>query len=280
MIVCRTLSEFDEARQRLTGRVGFVPTMGAIHRGHLSLIQTSWRQNDHTVASIFVNPTQFNDPNDFERYPRDEKTDLVMLEAEGVEIVFLPTPQLLYPDGYATYVVVEGLTDVLEGAHRPGHFRGVATVVTKLLNIVQPDATYLGQKDAQQVAVIKRITQDLHMRTKIVACPTIRESDGLALSSRNALLNPDERIAARVLYKALNHAESIYDDGERDPNTLREALHTILSKEPLAQTEYASVADFTSLQELDAPSEDPILMSLAVKIGTTRLIDNFILISP
>ncbi len=265
------------ARAGLTGSVGLVPTMGALHAGHLALVQQAVAENDTVIATIFVNPTQFNNPDDLDVYPRDLQQDVAMLVDAGVDIVFTPTPEIMYPPGFQTYVIVENVTQGLEGAQRPGHFRGVATVVAKLLNLTQPDRAYFGQKDAQQVAVIRQMVVDLNFPLAIVVCPTAREADGLALSSRNRHLSPDQRKAAPVLYRALQATEQAFAAGVYNPNELRGKMQAVLAAEPLAQVDYVSVADAQTLQELSAPIERPALVSLAVTIGHTRLIDNTIL---
>ncbi len=252
-----------------------MPTMGFLHAGHLSLVEMAHAQNDTVVVSIFVNPTQFGPNEDFTHYPRDAERDLAMLREAGVDWVFTPSIEEIYPPGYSTYVDVREVTSRLEGAARPDHFTGVATVVAKLFNIVQPHRAYFGQKDAQQVVVIRKMVQDLNFPLEIIVGPTMREPDGLAMSSRNVYLNPEERRAALVLYKSLNTAEALWDKGERRGTPLREAISQTLSTEPLARPDYVSVADPTTLQELDDGGEArEALASLAVKIGKTRLIDN------
>jgi pantoate--beta-alanine ligase len=277
MQVYRTIAEVRRARAQLTESLGLVPTMGYLHEGHLSLVRASQRDNPHTAAWIFVNPTQFNDPKDLAAYPRDEAHDLAMLEEHGVDFVFMPTPEEIYPPDFQTYITVERLTQGLEGEHRPGHFRGVATVVTKFFNILQPQRAYFGQKDAQQCAVIKQLVRDLNLSIEIVVCPTLRESDGLAMSSRNARLSPEERQAATILFAALSAARDRYQSGERHPDTLRRIMTDTIQTQPLARIDYVSAADADSLAELTAPSDHPILLSLAVFIGAVRLIDNLIL---
>lgn len=276
MIICRTIEEFRAERANLHGEIGFVPTMGALHKGHLSLVQAAWSENAHTVASIFVNPSQFNDPQDLAKYPRQEKRDLVMLETEGVSLVFIPPADLMYPTDFQTSINVEKVSQGLEGAHRPGHFRGVATVVAKLFNIVQPTRAYFGQKDAQQVAVIRQMVSDLNFPIEIKTCPTQREADGLALSSRNANLSAPERRAASILFKALNAAQTAYQAGERHPKILRDTIEIVLGGEKLAHPDYISVADYETLEELEDSLTRPALLSLAVVIGETRLIDNML----
>ena len=273
MRIAATVDEMRAVRRDMAGDVGFVPTLGGLHEGHLSLVRAAREQNRHTVASIFVNPTQFGDPKDFAGYPRDTERDLALLRDEQVNAVFLPEAEEIYPAGASTFVEVEGITDTLEGEHRPGHFRGVATVVTKLFQIVQPQRAYFGRKDAQQLAVIRRLVRDLHFDIEIVAMPTVREPDGLAMSSRNALLSPDDRQAALVLSRALRRAEELFAAGERDGETLCAAMRGVIAAEPQAQVDYVSVADTETLREL-ARVEHAALASLAVRIGGVRLIDN------
>ncbi len=276
MQVVRTIAEVRAIRRALPGTWGFVPTMGYLHEGHLSLVRRARAENDHVAVSIFVNPTQFGPHEDYNRYPRDLERDLRLLEPLGVDLVFAPSVEEMYPPGFQTWVIVEEVSRPLEGAARPGHFRGVATVVTKLFNIVQPDRAYFGQKDAQQAVVIRRMVQDLNIPVEIVVCPTVREPDGLAMSSRNTYLNPEERRAATVLFRALQAAKARYEQGERDAERLREAMREVIQAEPLARLDYVSVADPETLQELDRV-EDRALLSLAVYIGKTRLIDNILL---
>ncbi len=277
MQVVSTVAEMRALRASVpSGRsVGFVPTMGYLHEGHMSLVRMARARDDLTAVSIFVNPTQFGPHEDFNRYPRDLERDLSMLREAGVDWVFAPTVQEMYPPGYSTYVEVEKVTERLEGAARLGHFRGVATVVAKLFNIVQPHRAYFGQKDAQQVVVIRRMVQDLNFPIEIVVGDTVREPDGLAMSSRNVYLNPQERQAATVLYRALMAARELWDAGERRGTPLREAMSRVLASEPLARPDYVSVAHPDTLQELDdSGSARRALASLAVRIGNTRLIDN------
>jgi len=250
--------------------------MGALHAGHASLIERARQECDHVGVSIFVNPTQFGAGEDFERYPRCLETDLEMLERMRVDLVWTPTVETMYAPGFQTWITVEELSAPLEGFWRPGHFRGVATVVAKLFNAFLPHKAYFGQKDAQQAVVIKRMVQDLNFPVEIVVCPTVREPDGLALSSRNVYLNEEERKAAVVLYRALTAAKVKFDGGERDAQQLRETMRTVIRSEPLAQEQYVSAADPETLEELKT-IQHSVLLSLAVKIGKTRLIDNFLL---
>lgn len=276
MQVARTIAEARAIRRALPGTWGFVPTMGYLHEGHLSLVRRARAENDHVAVSIFVNPTQFGPHEDYNRYPRDLERDLQLLAPLGVELVFAPPVEEMYPPGFQTWVVVEEVSRPLEGAARPGHFRGVATVVTKLFNILQPDRAYFGQKDAQQTVVIRRMVQDLNIPVEIVVCPTVREPDGLAMSSRNTYLSPEERQAATVLFRALQAAKARYEEGERDAERLRAVMREVIQAEPLARLDYVSVADPETLQELSRV-EDRALLSLAVYIGKTRLIDNILL---
>ena len=273
MKVVRTIPEMKEARLALASPVGFVPTMGLLHEGHLSLVQNSKRDNISTAVSIFVNPTQFGPKDDFNRYPRDERRDLTMLEKAGADVVFLPSAQDMYPSGFNTWVDVLSITERLEGAVRPGHFRGVATVCNKLFNIVRPDKAYFGQKDAQQLAVIKKMVSDLNMNLDVVAVSTLREADGLAMSSRNSYLNPKEREAAAILYKALCLGVKMIEGGEHDAEVIKAAMSQLIQAQPVAKIEYISIADTVSLQELEAVRSQA-LVSMAVRIGKTRLIDN------
>ena len=273
MRVATTVAEMRALRRGMSGDVGFVPTMGYLHEGHLSLVRAAREANAHTIVSIFVNPAQFGPGEDFERYPRDTERDLSLLRDERVDVVFIPPVEELYPEGASTFVEVEGTTDVLEGAHRPGHFRGVTTVVATLFNIVQPTRAYFGRKDAQQLALVRKMMRDLRRDIEIVGLPIVREPDGLAMSSRNAYLSPEERTAALVLSRALNKAGELFAAGERDAEALRRAMRELIGAEPLARVDYVSVADPETLRELDRV-ESSALASLAVRIGRTRLIDN------
>jgi len=250
--------------------------MGYLHEGHLSLVRRARQECESVVVSIFVNPAQFGPGEDLARYPRDLERDLHLLEPLGVDLLWAPTEEVMYPPGFQTWVEVEGLTRPLEGAARPGHFRGVTTVVAKLFNAVQPQVAYFGQKDAQQATVIRRMTQDLNFPIEIVVCPTVREADGLAMSSRNVYLDPQQRRAATVLYRALSAARAAYDGGERQAERLRQVMRQVLASEPLAQVQYVSCADYETLEELEQV-RGRALLSLAVFIGKTRLIDNFVL---
>ncbi|MDX1521826.1 MAG: pantoate--beta-alanine ligase [Anaerolineae bacterium] len=252
---------------------GLVPTMGYLHEGHLSLVRRARQENDRVGVSIFVNPSQFNDPADLAVYPTDLDHDLALLEAEGVDVVWTPTPQIVYPDHYQTYIEVEQVTRPLEGASRPGHFRGVATVVAKLFNVFQPQRAYFGQKDAQQVVVIRRMVEDLNFDIDLIICPTVREPDGLALSSRNVNLSPKARAQAPALYEALTTAQAALLGGEREAKTLRQMMERIINAAPLAKIDYISIADPTTLAELEIV-ENGALLSMAVWVGGVRLIDN------
>jgi pantoate--beta-alanine ligase len=275
MKVIQTIAEMRQARQEISGPVGFVPTMGYLHEGHLALVRRAKVENAVTVVSIFVNPTQFGPREDFKSYPRDLDRDLKVLEP-FTDIVFVPSDAEMYPENYATWVTVKDITDVLEGAARPGHVTGVTTVVIKLFNIVQPTKAYFGQKDAQQLAVIKKMVQDLDMNLEVVACPTVREADELAMSSRNTYLDQKQRRAAPVLYRALLLAKELAEKGEWDTTLLRKEMTDTIKKEPLAQIDYISVADNVTLKELHR-LKLPALVSLAVRFGRTRLIDNIVL---
>ena len=276
MQVVKTIAEIRKIRRQLSGSVGLVPTMGYLHDGHLSLVKQARAETSTVVASIFVNPTQFGPSEDLGSYPRDLNRDLKLLEQKRTDIVFVPSEEEMYPSAYSSWVDVEKVTDYLEGACRPGHFRGVATVCTKLFNIVQPSKAYFGQKDAQQAVVMKRMVADLNMDLEIVVSPTVRESDGLAMSSRNTYLNPQERQAALVLFKSLSLAKQLWQDGEKDADRIRQQMTSLIQKEPLAQVDYVSIADANTLEELET-IDHPALASLAVRIGKARLIDNMLL---
>jgi pantoate--beta-alanine ligase len=275
MIVAKTVAEMKTARSALKGMVGLVPTMGYLHEGHLTLVRCSKAENAATVVSIFVNPTQFGPNEDFGKYPRAPEVDLGMLEKLATDVVFMPTPDIIYPPNFNTWVTVEKVTERLEGAVRPGHFRGVATVVNKLFNIVQPDKAYFGQKDAQQCVVVKKMVSDLNMPLEVVVVPTVREPDGLAMSSRNVYLSPEERKAAVVLSRSLMLAENLINGGEKDADKVREAMHVLINREPRAFIDYVSIADGATLEELARVKKDAVI-SLAVRFGRTRLLDNMI----
>jgi pantoate--beta-alanine ligase len=272
-----SIESLRAARAGLSGRVGLVTTMGALHAGHLTLVDEARRDNDVVIVSIFINPAQFAANEDLSKYPRDLPKDLELLREAGVDWVFTPTPEMMYPPGFQTWVEVTDVSQGLEGARRLGHFKGVATVVAKLFNLIQPRIAYFGQKDAQQVAVIKHMVRDLNFPLDIAVIPTVREADGLAMSSRNVYLSPEQRIGAGVIQHAINAAGELYDLRERAPFALRQAMMYVIMNEPLAELDYISVADAATLQELDAPTEQPLLISLTVKFGRTRLLDNILL---
>jgi pantoate--beta-alanine ligase len=276
MKVISTVAGFKEARRRMEGTVGFVPTMGYLHEGHLFLARQAKAENDVSVVSIFVNPTQFGPKEDFARYPRDPERDLAMLEREKTDLVLMPPVEEIYPVGASTWVDVENVTKTLEGATRPGHFRGVATVVAKLFNIVEPTKAYFGQKDAQQVVVIRKMVTDLNMNLEVVVVPTQREPDGLAMSSRNVYLNPQERQTAVVLWRSMNLARGFWQKGERDAEKIRHEMVALIEKEPLARIDYVSISDPRTLEEL-SQIKGAALVSMAVYVGKTRLIDNLTL---
>ncbi|NPV76591.1 MAG: pantoate--beta-alanine ligase [Anaerolineae bacterium] len=276
MKVVVSLAELWEVRRFLNSPVGLVPTMGYLHEGHLSLVRAARQECACVVVSIFVNPTQFSPTEDLSTYPRDLERDLDLLEKEGVDLVWTPTKEIMYPADFQSWVLVEEVTKPLEGAMRPGHFKGVTTVVAKLLNAVQPQKAFFGQKDAQQSVVIRQMVKDLNYPVEVKICPTVREPDNLAMSSRNAYLQPAERQAATVLSRALFAAREAYQNGERNANRLRKTMQAVFNQEPLARVQYISCADPNTLQELDL-IEDHALLSVAVFIGKTRLIDNILL---
>ena len=274
MNIFSTPGEMRAWRRSRAGMVGFVPTMGYLHEGHLALARRAKAENDRAVVSIFVNPAQFGPGEDFERYPRDEERDLALLEAAGIDAVYLPTPAMIYPLGFQTYVTVEEVSQPLEGARRPSHFRGVATVVLKLFNAVEPTRAYFGRKDAQQLRVLQRMTLDLDLPVEIVPCDIVRETDGLAMSSRNVYLSAEQRAAAPALYRALCEGRRQFVHGERDADILRETVRGLVAAERLAEIDYISLADEGSLEELSGWIPGPALLSLVVKFGPTRLLDN------
>ncbi len=276
MITTSSITELRQQRwQQPAASWGFVPTMGYLHEGHLSLARRARAENDFVAVSIYVNPTQFAPTEDLSSYPRDLERDLALLQGEGVDLVFTPDDALMYPSGYQTYVTVEKLTTVLEGVSRPTHFRGVTTVVAKLFNLVQPTRAYFGQKDYQQSVVVRQMAADLNFNLEIVVCPTVREADGLAMSSRNNYLSPPQRQAATVLSRALRHGLALLDEGERNGRSLRAAMQSIIEAESLARLDYVSVAHPLTLQELDEVDQTAVL-STAVFVGKTRLIDNML----
>jgi pantoate--beta-alanine ligase len=275
MKVVETAADLRKLRLKLPEPLGFVPTMGYLHEGHLVLVRQAKAENASVAVSIFVNPTQFGPKEDFKHYPRDPQRDLALLEKESVDLVFMPPVEEIYPPGFNSWVEVGRLAERLEGASRPGHFRGVATVVARLFNLVQPDRAYFGQKDAQQLIVIRKMVADLDMSLEVIAVPTVREPDGLAMSSRNTYLNPEERKQATVLYQALILAQKLYAEGEKDAAAIRRQMTELIQKQPLADIDYISLADAETLDELDVV-KPPALVSMAVKIGKTRLIDNVV----
>jgi pantoate--beta-alanine ligase len=277
MDIARSIADARPARAALPAPVGFVPTMGYLHAGHTSLMARAREECASVVASIFVNPTQFGPNEDFERYPRDEPGDLEHCKAHGVDLVVIPSTEEMYPEGASTTVSVTAFADRLEGAHRPGHFDGVATVVAKLFNIVEPDRAYFGQKDAQQLLVIRRLARDLVLPIEIVGCPIVRDEDGLALSSRNAYLTPAERAQALSLSRGLRRAEAAWAGGVRDAEELRGLVRGEIEAQPLAQLEYVSLADPLTLDEREGVVAGESLLSLACRFGGTRLIDNTVL---
>lgn len=279
MDICYTIKDVRERvnawkREGLT--VGFVPTMGYLHEGHKSLMESARANNDKVVVSVFVNPMQFGPNEDLESYPRDFEKDSALCESVGVDLIFHPEPEEMYADGFCSYVDMNGLTGELCGKSRPIHFRGVQTVVLKLFNIVKPDRAYFGQKDAQQLAVIKRMVKDLNVDTEIVGCPIVREADGLAKSSRNTYLNPDERKAALILSRSLKLGRELIENGETDSNAVIKAITDSINTEPLAKIDYVDVVDFDTITPVDSIGKS-VLVAIAVYIGKTRLIDNFII---
>ena len=277
MRVINTNKEMSSACREAVKPVGLVPTMGALHSGHLSLIDQARADNLTVAVSIFVNPTQFGDPKDLEKYPRDMEGDLDLLRRHGVDLVYAPAPEEVYPDGFDTWVDVRPLADKLEGIHRPGHFRGVATVVSKLFNVMRPNRAYFGQKDGQQTALIQKLARDLDMGVEVVVMPTIRESDGLAMSSRNVQLSPEQRQAAPIVHRALCQSHLLWAHGERDGDTLRDAARTVLQSESRVESiDYVSVAGMLTLDELERV-DGRAMVSTAVQMGAVRLIDNIVL---
>ena len=275
MKVVETIDEMRRLRPKLAEPVSFVPTMGYLHEGHLSLVRRARAETASVVVSIFVNPTQFGPQEDFNSYPHDTQRDLALLEKEKTDIVFMPSAEEMYPPQYDSWVEVGKITERLEGAARPTHFKGVTTVVAKLFYVVQPTRAYFGQKDAQQAIVIKKMVAELDMNLEIVILPTVREPDGLAVSSRNACLNKEQRRAATVLYRALSLAQGLWAKGERDAVRIRWEMIALIEKEPLAKIDYVSIADAETLDELDEVKPGA-LVSMAVTIGSTRLIDNVV----
>lgn len=279
-IINRRQRMFSVSRtlRRESKTVGFVPTMGALHEGHLSLVREARQRCDIVMVSIFVNPAQFNEKDDFERYPRDLTADASLLAQYHVDYIFAPEPEEIYPPGFATFVEVAGLTDTMEGASRPGHFRGVSTVVTILLNTIRADQAFFGQKDAQQVAVIKRLTADLGFETEIVVMPTVREDSGLAMSSRNERLSPDDRARAAVISAGLAGAQTAFSEGERNTGRLVDAVRDALTSEPSIEIDYIAAVDADNLKPVDRIADRDVLLAVAASIGGVRLIDNVILV--
>jgi pantoate--beta-alanine ligase len=271
------ISSLTRKLRRENKTVGFVPTMGALHEGHLSLVKEARQMCDVVIVSIFVNPTQFNDQADFDKYPRDLTNDAALLSEYQVDYIFAPNDEEIYPPDFSTFVYVEGLTEMLEGASRPGHFRGVATIVTILFNVIRPDFAYFGQKDAQQVAVVKRLTQDLGFDTEIIVMPTVREENGLAMSSRNERLNPEEREKASIIYRALREAKIAFKNGERNAANLDEIVRKTIETEPLARIDYVALVDNETFEPIEKIGESPVLIAVAVYFGEVRLIDNIVL---
>jgi pantoate--beta-alanine ligase len=278
-IINRRQRMFSIARKlrRENKTVGFVPTMGALHEGHFSLVREARARCNVVIVSIFVNPTQFNDEKDLEKYPRDLTADAALLADFGVDYVFAPETGEIYGEGFSTYVYVEGVSESLEGASRPGHFRGVATVVAILLNTIRPDFAFFGQKDAQQVAVVTRMATDLGFETEIVVLPTVREESGLALSSRNSLLSPEDRHKASIIFHALREAKMAFKKGERNASALTEIVQTLLAGEPAAQVDYVAVVDRETLEPVEKVGDSEALIAAAVRFGGVRLIDNILL---
>jgi pantoate--beta-alanine ligase len=273
----RMSSVARKIRREQDRTIGLVPTMGALHEGHLSLVREARRMCDVVVVSVFVNPTQFGPGEDFARYPRDLTKDTALLTDYNVDYIFAPPAEEIYPRNFSTYVTVEGLSDQMEGVARPGHFRGVATVVSILLNVVRPDFTFFGQKDAQQAVIIKRMVRDLAFDTEVIVLPTVREDSGLAMSSRNLYLSPEEQQSAAVIHRALAKAKEAFKEGERSSNRITELVRSTIEAEPLARVDYVNVSDAETLEKLDKLDDRPTLVAVAVYFGKTRLIDNTIL---
>lgn len=271
------MSSIARKLRRESKTIGFVPTMGSLHEGHLTLVKEARQMSDIVIVSIFVNPSQFGPGEDFEKYPRDLTADAALLAEYEVDYVFAPDTDEVYGEGFSTYVYVEGLTETLEGASRPGHFRGVATVVTILLNAVRPDFAFFGSKDAQQVGVVKKIARDLGFETEIVVVPTVREESGLAMSSRNAYLSVEERQKASIIYQALRDAKIAFKNGERNGSVLAQIVESKIASEPLARVDYVAVVDNDALEPVDKIEDSEVLVAVAVRFGKVRLIDNVIL---
>ncbi|MGD0856389.1 MAG: pantoate--beta-alanine ligase [Dehalococcoidia bacterium] len=276
MQIAHTIPEMKALRSKCTGPVGFVPTMGYLHDGHLELVRRAKKDSSFAVVSIFVNPTQFAPNEDFKAYPRDIDRDLAMLDTVKTDIVFIPSAEEIYPGGYNSWVDLEGITSTLEGRSRPTHFRGVTTVCNKLFNIVRADSAYFGQKDVQQALVIQKMVADLNMNLKIIVVPTVREKDGLAMSSRNTYLTTEERPNAPVLYKSLQLASGMYEKGERDARKIIAAMKQLISSVPATKIDYICISDINTLQDVDT-IKGKVVVSMAVKLGKPRLIDNIVL---
>jgi len=273
----RSLAKNVSDVKRRGETIGLVPTMGFLHEGHMSLVRKARKDTDHVIVSIFVNPAQFGPKEDFKKYPRDLKRDIALCGKEGVNIVFAPRPEDMYPENYATYLNVEGITDTLCGASRPGHFRGVTTVVAKLFNIARPDVAYFGHKDAQQAVVIKKMAEDLNMCVNIKVMPTVREKDGLAMSSRNVYLNREERLQAQSIYRSLRLAKELFNDGERNSLKIIREMRRLIKRQADAKIDYIKIVDIMDLRDIKNIS-DKALVAMAVWIGKTRLIDNITLV--
>ncbi len=270
------MSSLSRKIRRESKVVGLVPTMGALHEGHLSLIRKARQMCDVVIVSIFVNPAQFNETSDFEEYPKDLTSDTAMLTDLGVDFVFAPSSNEIYGEGFSTFVTVDELSEKLEGASRPGHFRGVATILTILFNTIRPDFAFFGQKDAQQVSLIERLTKDLGFETEIVRLPTVREDNGLAMSSRNERLTDEQRLAAGIIFRALSLAVSELEAGESNASKITEIVCSTIESEPLASIEYVAVVDNETLDPIAKIAERPVLTAVAVRFGEVRLIDNVV----
>jgi pantoate--beta-alanine ligase len=276
MKIVETVPDLREMRRALPGSVGFVPTMGYLHEGHLTLVRRAQQENSSVILSIFVNPTQFGPHEDFNNYPRNIERDLISLERLNPDIVFIPSKEEIYPADFSSWIEIGDISQKLEGKYRPGHFKGVCTVVAKLFNIAEPTRAYFGQKDAQQALVIQKMVADLNMNLEVVVVPTVREEDGLAMSSRNTYLSAEERKAAAVLFKSLSTIQDMWRKGAKSADILRQKMVSIITQEKLASIEYISIANIRTLDELEIIN-GPALVSMAVRIGKTRLIDNIIL---
>ena len=271
------MSSIARKLRRENKTIGFVPTMGALHEGHLTLVKEARQMSEIVIVSVFVNPSQFGRGEDFEKYPRDLTDDAALLTEYEVDYIFAPETQEIYVEGFSTYVYVEGLTETLEGASRPGHFRGVATVITILFNTIRPDFAFFGRKDAQQVGVVKKLTRDLGFETEIVVVPTVREESGLAMSSRNAYLSAEEREKAPIMYRALREAKIAFKNGERNASKLAQIVQEKIESEPAARIDYVAVVDNDALEPLEKIEDAEVLVAVAVRFGKVRLIDNILL---